>query len=154
MKTTYKDFLNENDRLVFANESSPGRIENIDKIRYTNWSKPYDNPEYIKYSVEKNNIVRVELQERIESDIKEGKNVEKWIWGYVINSGGPDGIDTKSVCYGVYPTVEQHTSYVLLDAIGGGLHWYIFGNEYVKAGGSEELRNEGIKLYRRLQSLK
>jgi hypothetical protein len=124
----------------------------MDKIRWNNWLES-ETHEDRRRIVRNNQKVRRELQERIEKDMESGKDLSKWIWGYVIDRGGV-GLDTKKPVYGVYPQMNNHLSYVLADSIGGELHWYNYGNEDIMAGGSEEYRQEGRKIYKRLKELK
>ena len=134
-------------------ESYQDKVKFMDKIRWNNWDDNQTREDRRKI-IRNNQKTRRELKERIEQDIEQGKDLSKWIWGYVIDRGGEHGLDTKKPVYGVYPQMNNHISYVLADSIGGGLQWYNYGNEDIMAGGSDEFREEGIKMYKRLKELK
>lgn len=134
-------------------EGYQDKVKFQDRIRWNNWDNWQTTADRRKI-VRDNQKTRRELKERIEKDMEEGKDLSKWIWGYVIDRGSEHGFDTKRPVYAVYPQMDDHLSYVLADSIGGGLHWYNYGNEDVMAGGSDELREEGIKIYKRFKELK
>jgi len=136
----------------FLNEDEQSK--KFDWDLHKNWGLPHQDKEFIDRNVENNKKSMESLKNRIESDMKKGKSLEKWIWGYVINKGGKGGIDTESVCYGRYPTKKQDTSYVLIDSVGGGLVWAIYSNENVMAGGNDKFRDRGIEIYRIMQDVK
>lgn len=133
-------------------EGYQDKVKFQDKIRWNNWDN-WQTPQDRRKIVRDNRKIRYELKQRIEEDMEAGKDLSKWIWGYVIDRGG-QGLDTKKHVYGVYPQMDDHLSYVLADSIGGGTHWYNYGNEDIYAGGSDEMREEGIRIYRRLKEIK
>jgi hypothetical protein len=125
-------------------------MNRIDAIRNNNWGQGWETPKYIRGVVRSNKKFKQELLERIDKDISEGKNLERWIWGYVINVGATADMNISSVCYGVLPQVKNNMSYCLCEVVGGGVMWLNYENRQVCAGGSNEMRNEGIKMYNRL----
>jgi len=137
------EFLNENEQ-----------PKKFDRELHKNWNFSYEDDEHIEKILATNKKSMDELKNRIEQDLKAGKSLEKWIWGYVINRGGSKGMDIESVCYGKRPTKDQYKSFALVEVVGGGLHWVIYDNENIMAGGSIELRDKGIELYRKLKDIK
>ncbi len=98
------------------------------------------------------NKERKDLQKEIELQISKNQDIEKYIVGYVINRGSV-GFDTKSVCYGACPASEPNTSYVLLNSIGGLLHWHIYSNRNVIVSETES-KKDGVKLFKQLQQIR
>jgi len=134
-------------------EGYQDKVKFMDRIRWNNWDDNQTHQDRRKI-LRDNWKSMTELKQRVDQDMEQGKDLSKWIWGYVIDRGGDHGFDTKRPVYGVYPQMNNHLSFVLADSIGGGTHWYNYGNEDVMAGGSDELREEGIKLYKKLKEIK
>lgn len=114
------------------------------RIMFKNWDKSYDSKSILK-KIQRDKQTMVEVETRIQKDIDANKRLTRWIWGYVENS--KNSVSRKVVFY-VLPTKEQYTSYVLtINGIDGELVWLIYDNNLIYAGGSDEYREDGIKLY-------
>jgi len=115
---------------------------------------PYDRDDMTPSKQESIGIRKKALQDLIEDYQKEGKDLEFLVKGYVVNKGGPKGLDTRSVVYGTFPTEDDNVLFVLSDSVGGGVLWFRYNRYDVHVDEKRGDKREGVKLYKRMQDIK
>jgi len=112
------------------------------------------SPEVKKESLERIEKEKKDLLERIEYDYKQGKDIEKYIIGYVINIGNEFSPNIESVVFGkVFPTEQKNVSWVLSESVGDSFQWFRYNNNVIRVD-TLPYYKKAVDKYRKLQDIK